>query len=81
MGPLRRIRCPGCDATISVDWPRSSVAILFAWLIPVFTLIVFAELGIIAAIIFLVVSLVVVFLYQHYIVRLVVRVPPDNDYS
>ena len=77
-GPLRSFRCRKCAAEISVDWPRSLFAILFAGSIPLFSFLVFLEFGLLAGIGAFVLGFVLYNLYQTHVVRLVVRRPPEN---
>jgi hypothetical protein len=79
LGPLRKIGCPNCGAQVSVDWLHSIIISVGAWLLPILSLVVFAKASLIYAIVFFVVGMVAIGIYQHFMVRLKVRSVPQPD--
>ena len=79
IGPLRKVRCPNRNAQISVGWLHSVVFGALTTLIPVVWLIVFIESGMIQAVAVVVLSLVAIGAYQHFLVPLKVRALSEDE--
>jgi len=79
IGPLRKIRCPECNAQISVGWLQSIILGIIVCLLPIVWLIVFITSGALRAGVIAIFSMIVVGVYQHFLVPLKVSSFPEDE--
>ncbi len=78
LGPGRKKRCRRCGALISVSRIHSVPTLLLTAAFPVVVAVAFLKHGIIVTVSVIALMLLVNALYQHYLVPLVVRQPPES---